>query len=289
MRRRVPAPSGRRRLLGALLLAALTLVTLDLQAPGGLPAWLRRGGEAALSPLLLAGAGLSGRAAVTWADLRRLGDDGARVRQLEAENARLRGQLRATADAAARAAELDRLLGVAASGAWPVVPARVVAHAPAQGFTRTVTIDAGRLDGVRPDSTVLAGGGLVGRVVAVGERTATVLLAVDAYSAVGARLVGSREVGVARGDGSALTLDLLDAGAAASALAVGDEVVTFGSQGGAPYVAGVPVGEVVTVAGAGSGVEGRRATVRPFVDPTRLDLVGVVVDQPRTSPRRPRP
>lgn len=76
------------------------------------------------------------------------------------------------------------LLRVAGAGRYRTLPAQVIAVGPAQGFAWTVTIDAGELDGLEVDMTVINGAGLVGRVVEVGPRTATVVLLVDATTSV---------------------------------------------------------------------------------------------------------
>jgi rod shape-determining protein MreC len=62
---------------------------------------------------------------------------------------------------------------------------------------------------------------------------------------------------------------------ASSALARGQQLVTAASVGDRPYVAGVPVG-VVTRVETGAGLTAT-ALVRPFVDFSALDVVGVVV------------
>ena len=72
------------------------------------------------------------------------------------------------------------------------------------------------------------------------------LLVVDADSVVGGRLGSSMEVGFLRGrgglgDDGRLDLDLVDD---TGSPAEDDTVVTWGSEGGAPYVAGIPIGRV---------------------------------------------
>ena len=94
------------------------------------------------------------------------------VARLEAENAHLKGQLATSAAERNRAAELDGLLASSKSTGYALVPARVVAVGPAQSFSRTVTIDAGRSSGVHPDMTVLNNDGLVGRVLSTTRSTA---------------------------------------------------------------------------------------------------------------------
>jgi rod shape-determining protein MreC len=64
----------------------------------------------------------------------------------------------------------------------------------------------------------------------------------------------------------------------------GDRVVTFGSQSGRPFVPGVPIGRVVEVQ-ATPGELTKTILVEPYVQFTRLDLVGVVVVPPRSDPR----
>ena len=86
----------------------------------------------------------------------------AEVKRLEAEAARLRGQVNTTSQLRYRAAELEGLLTSSKRSGLAMVPARVVAIGPAQSFSHTVTIDAGTSSGLRPDMTVLNNDGLVG-------------------------------------------------------------------------------------------------------------------------------
>jgi rod shape-determining protein MreC len=203
------------------------------------------------------------------------------VARLEAENARLRGDL-ATVDADRnRLREYDELTRTAGQIGYALVPARVVGLGAAQTFSRTVTIDAGTRAGIRPDQTVVSAAGLVGRVIRVTSTTATVLLVVDADSTVGGRVGGSMKIGFLHGRGelgdfgdeARLDLELVDQ---TWVPARGDAVVTWGSQDGAPYVAGVPVGTVRSVYSSVRDST-QRAVIDPFVDFGSLDLVGVVV------------
>jgi rod shape-determining protein MreC len=164
----------------------------------------------------------------------------------------------------------------------------VIGIGSAQSFNHTVTIDAGTADGVRVDMTVLNGTGLVGRVVRTTAGTATVLLIGDRNSTVGGRLNSSMALGFVSGRGDvAGTLDykLVDPKARPK---VGDRIVTWGSSGNAPYVPGVPIG-VVTSVTPNEGSLGSTATIKPYVDPTRIDTVGVVTGPPARPPRAPLP
>lgn len=211
----------------------------------------------------------------TVAEVRRLHGDNVR---LEREVAELRAELSTVGVDRDRLAQYDALAGVSEGTGFRLVPARVVAMGPAQAFARTVTIDAGSTHGVQADMTVLESGGLVGRVLRADPHTSTVLLAVDAESVVGGRLAQSMELGYLRGSGDVgddgrLTMDVVDPTVGPEP---GDTVVTWGSRGGSPYVAGVPVGTVVDTR-ASAGDQSVTATIEPFADMSSLDIVGVVV------------
>ena len=268
---------GTRLLLVLLVLTAFTLTTLDYRAgEGSAFDGVRRAVDTVLGPAQRA---LGGAARAVGGLF-----DGSSEREaaLEQENARLRAQLETSDDVRRRVAELDRLLGLASAGTYTVVPARVSALGSSLGFAWTVTIDAGSDDGVRAGQTVVSGAGLVGRTTRVSRFTSVVLLLVDPGFSVGSRLTREGTIGIARGGGTGtLTYQQVEGGR----VEVGDALVTTGSS---TFVPGVPVGRVVEV------VSGREtlvptASVEPFVDVTSLDLVGVVVEPPRGTPRVPIP
>jgi rod shape-determining protein MreC len=165
---------------------------------------------------------------------------------------------------------------------FDLVTAQVTAIGPAQSFSRSVTIDAGTSDGVEADMTVLNDRGLVGRVLRADLHSATVLLIVDADSVVGGRLGTDLELGMLRGEGDLsgagrLTMTTIDRTVRPAS---GDVVVTWGSRGGAPYVAGVPIGQVESVE-SDPRDQSTSATIEPYVDFSSLDLVSVVVGASR--------
>jgi rod shape-determining protein MreC len=154
----------------------------------------------------------------------------------------------------------------------------VIGLGSSQSFSATVTIDAGSKAGVHPDMTVLNNDGLVGRVLRVTRTTATVLLIVDADSTVGGRVGDTMDLGFLTGQGetgddAGLDLRLVDQSVVPGRDAT---VVTWGSDGGAPYVAGVPIGRVTDVF-SDLRDSSQRVVIEPFVDFAALDLVGVVV------------
>jgi rod shape-determining protein MreC len=200
------------------------------------------------------------------------------VARLSAQNSRLRSEAQQVPLDRNRLAELDGLTTTANQTGYALVAARVVGMGPMQSFSRTVTIDAGTSSGIRPDMTVLNNDGLVGRVLSTTRTTANVLLVLDTDSVVGGRLGSNMEIGFLRGRGvtddrGRLDLDLVDHSVTP---AQGDVVVTWGSQNGVPYVAGIPIGKVESVYSTPRELA-KHAVIDPFVDFTSLDVVGVVV------------
>ena len=259
----------RGRPLLLLVLAALTLTALDARGGGGLDG-VRRTADTLLGPA---------QAAVSSALGREPDRD---VAALEAEVARLTGELRRSEGLQRRVTELDRLLGLTRAGTYPTIPAQVSSTGSAFGFGATVTIDAGSRDGVREGQTVVNGDGLVGRTVRVGPYTCTVLLLTDPGFTVGARLTREGTIGLAIGDGDGgLSYELVEGGA----VKAGDALLTTGSD---TFVPGVPVGRITSVP-ADAGALVSTAAVEPFVDLAALDLVGVVTEPPRGTPRVPLP
>lgn len=267
-----------RIILAVLLLIAATFVIVDLR--GGSDS-ARAAGSSALGPVERAVASVRDPVVGFFSALGGIGRNAQKVDDLEARNAELATRLRTLESDAARVAELDALFGLAGKARYRIVPAQVIAVGPTQGFAFTVTIDVGNRDRIRPDQTVINGQGLVGRVTSVGRTSSTVLLVIDPTSSVGARLAKTRQIGFLNGRGAAdLELELLNPRAP---LAPDDAVVTFGAAG-SPFVAGVPIGTVTSVRGTPGSLT-RVARVRPYVDMTSLDIVGVVLGRPAVDPR----
>ncbi|MGW7073426.1 rod shape-determining protein MreC [Streptomyces sp. NPDC054855] len=210
------------------------------------------------------------------------GDRHDRIAELTRQNAALKAKLGSDDRNRSRVRQLDNMLKSAGAGQYGIKGAEVIGIGAAQGFSWTVTIDAGANDGLKRDMTVLNGDGLVGRVTTVGPSTATVLLANDPDFTVGTRMEKTDELGFATGQGDRpLSVQMLNGKAK---IKKGDRLVTFGSQKDKPFVPGVPVGEVVRVDPSGGDLT-RNIYIKPYVGFTKLDIVGVVVEAPREDPR----
>lgn len=282
-----PSQDSSRRTLGLLVLAALTVITLDARAGSDSPLDpVRSAVGSVVGPVESATATVTRPVADVISSFQTNKSLRGDVATLAAENSRLRGEVSTDPLDRQRLAELDGLTRTAAQTGYSLVGARVIAIGPVQSFTRSVTIDAGSSSGITKNMTVLNNDGLVGRVVQVTSSTATVLLIVDTESVVGARLGTNSEIGFLRGRGSIadsgrLDLELVDNAVVPSA---GDVVVTWGSENGVPYVAGIPIGRVESVVSS-PRQSSRVAVIAPFADFSALDVVGVVVPRGTTGDR----
>lgn len=272
-----------RMLLAIALVAALVLVAIDYQdgsssvitslrnVAGSVFGGAERAVAAVTGPVgRFFGVGVTGS-----------GDQAATRREL----IRLRAELSAARLDRAQYHQLGRLLQLSGRGGYRVLAASAVAFG--QGYQQTVTLDAGRADGVRPQQTVLDGDGLVGQVVRVSAHTCTVLLATDASSVTGVRLAPGGQIGWVTGEGRRgrggavlLKLQVLDA----AAIKIGGQLVTAASVRDKPFVPGVPVGTIVSVRNRAGALTGQ-ALVRPFAQFAGIDVVGIVVSAPRHDPR----
>ena len=274
-------PERKTALLVLLLLTCATVITLDYRGGADSPVEPAREAVGEVLGPVEAVAATAMRPFTVASDWLRT-SDGLRgdLAAAQAENAELRSRL-ATSEVDRNRLEEYDAQARAAKGAFAghtLVSAHVVAHGPGQSFSRTVTIDAGTRAGVTADLAVVTADGLVGRVIRATSTTATVLLVVDGDSVVGGRLGRSMEVGFLRGrgqldDDATLRLDLVDDQAVP---AEGDSVVAWGSEGGAPYLPGIPIGRVSEVV-TSPRQQSAQAVVEPFVDFSSLDLVAVVV------------
>ena len=266
-----------RGVLVVLVLVSLTLIALNGNSGPGRA--LRNGAGAVFGPVQRAAAGAFRPIHNFFGGIGK--NSQAQIDALQRQNDALRLAERASRYAQCRAGELDALLHIAGLGQYPIKAAQVIAVGPRQGFAWTAEIDAGAIDGLTAGMTVINGDGLVGRVKTVAGSTSVVLLAIDPSFNVGARVEGTIEIGSVGGEGTdPMQVQMFSAQAV---LQPGDRMVTD-TRAGSTFAGGVPIGTLLSVRGT-VGSQARFATLRPFVNFTSLDLVGVIVQHPRTDPR----
>src|SRR5439155_19332777 len=98
-----------------------------------------------------------------------------KINEHSKENLRLHEHLAQAQEASQENAQLRRALGWQQRVPWSLKPSRVVGQDPANWW-RTIMIDVGLRDKIRPNMTVLTSEGLVGRVTDVGFDLSRVVL-----------------------------------------------------------------------------------------------------------------
>lgn len=267
-----------RFILLLLVLTAITLLTLDQRGTGsGVIENVRSGARDAFAPVSRAADRVFQPVGNFFEGTVHYGDLKAENARLREQNEELRGKALEAQDAVrGRQALLDQL-DLDFVGDIPRVRARVVSTA-ASNFELTVEIDRGTGAGVAKGMPVVAGAGLVGRVVDTSRTRATILLLTDTTFSVGVRLSASGDVGVATGKGSRspLRVDLIDP---ATKVDKDEVVVTSGLQQSV-FPPGIPVGTVESAHTPPGGLQ-QEVVIRPVVDLRRLEFVTVLQWSPK--------
>jgi rod shape-determining protein MreC len=263
-------PLVRRIVLAVLVLGALALLTVSFRSPtSGFLHDVQGYGSSGLRPFRDVYGYFSGLA------------------HAKSENEKLRKELRDTRAAAnANAAdaqlanELEKLLQFEQGTQYPkdyrAVNTRVISY-PGTAFAQQVTIAAGSSKGIRIDTPVVTGDGLIGRVTNVGHSTAQVTLLTDPDNNVPARDVTSGVAGLIRhGQGSTLILDRVSK---EQTVQKGDIIVTQGTvdrRYPSIYPYGVPIGRVLSW-GRSDIATYQTITVEPFASFDSLDAVAALI------------
>ena len=177
-------------------------------------------------------------------------------RELIRQNDQLRRELAqfkisaAQSDEQAREnARLTQLVGWQARQPWRMKLARVVLRDPANWW-RTVQIDLGSRDGIKPNMPVLTTQGLVGRVESVGLTRSQVVLIGDPKCRVSAMVQNTNNISAARdygvlGNASPLDRELIDLTHLLpnTTIKAGQNVITSGL--GEIFPKDIPIGKVV--------------------------------------------
>lgn len=180
--------------------------------------------------------------------------------RLAAENSRLAEQLVAYKEQAALRPVLEEYRGG--------VQARVIGFPP-ENANRTLTLDKGSRAGVARDDGVLAGGGVVGRVVEVGPFTSKIALITDFESKIPAVVARGRFWGIAAGNDTSVRLEYVSQDAP---IRVGDKVVTGEARS---FHSGALIGTIEKVEHGNASLY-QTAVVKPAVDLDSLERVVVV-------------
>ncbi|MBA3803592.1 MAG: rod shape-determining protein MreC [Acidimicrobiia bacterium] len=180
---------ARRRLIIALLLTSVLLVTLDLRSNSILDT-LRNGFQQAMDPLESAADVVARPVRNAWRGI-------TLYEELAEENEELRNQVeQQRADQiSARAAVVEfqsllELNNLPSLGDIPTITARVVGETPSN-FDEVIEIDKGGDDEIEVGMAVVAEGGLVGKITKVFDDRSYVMLVTDEEYAIGAKIPGT--------------------------------------------------------------------------------------------------
>jgi rod shape-determining protein MreC len=261
-----------------LILASLTLITLDIRGGGTIPG-IRGRARDVFQPVQSATSTMTHPITDFFNGV-------FHYHSLEADNSRLRAEV---AQLQAQQIEdqylqqtnkdLTDLLKLNYLADIPTVAARVIAG-PESNFQLTIVIDRGSTSGILKGMPVVSGSGLVGRVIEVSSSQSTVLMLTDPSASVGIQFAPSPVVGVASGQGAgrSLAVTLAEPNAAVPVHSV---AVTSGLEG-SPYPRGIPVGAVASSVSQ-VGVQAHVVAIVPAVDLSRLSYVDVVIWTPQSG------
>ena len=209
-------------------------------------------------------------------------------KRLEAENARLRQLNARLQNAFEENAILHRDLRYAQGPTFPKgydeVGARVLSSPSA--LDQSVTISAGRNQGIEPEDVVLTNEGLVGTVSKVLGSESRVTLITDPTSAV--RAVDAQNlsaVGILEHGTGPTSLVLDNVGKDKPEVGSGDMIMTAGSAPGplqSLFPRNIPIGYVSSVSQTDTDIF-QNVQVQPFVDLSSLESVLVLIPKKRTA------
>ncbi|MGA9966540.1 MAG: rod shape-determining protein MreC [Terriglobales bacterium] len=198
-------------------------------------------------------------------------------RDLKLQIERLRiEQVRLNEDAE-QARRLQALLGFKEQFISKTLAAQVIGSSGSEQ-SRSIYIDKGTRDGIRPDMAVITAEGVVGKVLRAFKTTSQVLLINDQTSGVGSILEKSRLQGVLRG--TPVGEVVLEKVMSDETVQPGEKVVTSG--GDQIFPKGLPVGTVTRVSPGPELFLNIR--VKPAADLSRLEEVLVITQQEEKQP-----
>ncbi|PJB71443.1 MAG: rod shape-determining protein MreC [Alphaproteobacteria bacterium CG_4_9_14_3_um_filter_47_13] len=193
------------------------------------------------------------------------------VASLQAENARLlqeNDRLRDWYQTALTLQEenenLQKLLNIKIEPAHRFVSAHIIADS-GNSFAKSLLVLAGSESGVESGQAVLAGDGLVGRIIESGRKTARILLLTDMNSRIPVLIPGMEQRAILAGNNSDIpTLLHLPP---EIKIEEGARVITSGHGGLFPY--GLPVGRVIKA-------EDGTFAIQPYAVIDRVNMVRII-------------
>jgi rod shape-determining protein MreC len=271
----------RRTVVVVLVLLALTLLTISFRSPtAGALHDVQGAGATALRPFQVAATRVAQPFRDAYDYVASLANAKNENKKLKKENADLRASALAAAAQLAKYPEYQKLLHLEQGSSFfkdfRPVNAAVITY-PSGPFVHTLTIDAGSNSGLRVNTPVVSGDGLVGHVTNVSPDTAVVTTLADPQSFVAARdLHNGVRGGIKAGPDGTLVLNEVQKQFRVNR---GDVIVTAGTRNARypdiyPY--GIPIGRVSSV-GVTDTEAFLQVQVQPYVNLGSLDAVAALI------------
>jgi len=215
------------------------------------------------------------------------------LKQVEKENKKLQEQIDAleieNSQLLQDRYELDRLrklyeLDEKYAG-YEKVAARVIAKDSGNWFS-TFTIDKGTKNGIKVDMNVIAGSGLVGRVVETGSNWAKVRTIIDDSSNVSAMVLSTQDLCIVKGNLELMSENIIEFGKMVDSdnnVTVGEQIVTSNVSG--KYLEGILIGYITEIKEDSNKLT-KSGYVSPAVDFEHISEVLVIKnlkEQPETE------
>jgi len=206
-----------------------------------------------------------------WTEWLELKEENRRLRE---ETVRLKQELTAYREATIANERYKKLLAIKEGSPAQLVVANVVG-ADLTAWVWSISIDKGVQDGIAPDMPVMAGEGIIGRVIEPSMGYSKVLLLTDTKSAIAALVQRTRVQGILKGLGDG-TCRLAYVEKSAD-VAEGDEIITSGMDKLFPK--GFLLGRVRSVNKGQETELFQEIIVTPVADLKRMEEVAIQVQQ----------
>ncbi len=258
--------------VGIVILISLILFSLNLKSPESMNFCRKVVLEAAV-PLESAVDSVFDSITGTWERYFMLVGMEKKNREMEAKIAALTKEINDYRESSLRCERLRKLMDLRNGLTFPTVAASVVGKNRSSIF-KTVLIDKGTADGIKPGFPVMSAEGIAGRIIEASPNASKVLLLVDYNSNIDALVQRNRCHGMLRGSGSfGCELRYVQR---SEYVIVGDVVVSSGLAGVFPP--GLPIGTVAAVEKGNAGLF-QNIIVHPAADIAKLEEVLVIIKE----------
>ncbi len=195
--------------------------------------------------------------------------------QLALENAQLSKALRDVEKYKLENEALKGILGIKADNPDFEFCSALVVAADQSGYSYTVTLNRGSVDGIKARDIVITADGVAGYVTELGSTWCKVTTILDSSCEIGAMITRTQDIGVLEGDFSLAAEGRCKVSYLANTVKLnsGDSVVTSGIGGIFP--SGLVIGNVIEIKPERHGIS-QYAVIEPAVDILNLKNVFVI-------------